>query len=94
MLHTCDTFHAATGGPAWADGSFDPIEGRIKIPTQGALTRPKWLTAVLRQEYVHAVLHDRMSGRLEAVPTWLNEGLAMSLSRGPIPGFADLGAAW
>ena len=90
ILHTRETFHAATGGPAWADGLFDPIEGRIKVPTQGALTEQGWLTSVLRHEYVHALLHDRMGGRVGAIPTWLNEGLAMQLSNNPLPDLPQL----
>jgi predicted negative regulator of RcsB-dependent stress response len=85
VLHSRETFRAATGSPAWSDGLFDMIGGRIKVPTQGALTDHAWLTRVLRHEYVHALLHDRMGGRLGAVPTWLNEGLAMQLAGDPWP---------
>jgi tetratricopeptide (TPR) repeat protein len=79
VLHTKDTFQGATGSPAWADGLFDSVLGRIQIPTQGATTDVKWLTNVLRHEYVHALLHDRI-GSGGFVPTWLNEGLAMQLA--------------
>jgi hypothetical protein len=85
VLHARETFQAATGSPAWADGLYDPVLGRIKVPTQGALTDQAWLTRVLRHEYVHALLHDRVGGRLGAVPTWLNEGLAMQLAGDPWP---------
>jgi Tfp pilus assembly protein PilF len=85
VLHARETFQGATGSPAWADGLFDPTMGRIKVPTQGALTDQTWLTRVLRHEYVHALLHDRVGGRLGAVPTWLNEGLAMQLAGDPWP---------
>jgi hypothetical protein len=85
VLHSRENFQGATGSPAWADGLFDPIGGRIKVPTQGALTDQAWLTRVLRHEYVHALLHERMGGRLGAVPTWLNEGLAMQLAGDPWP---------
>jgi hypothetical protein len=80
VLHTRDRFHEASGSPAWADGLFDSILGRIQIPTQGASTDHAWLSRVLRHEFVHALLHQRMDGRLGAVPTWLNEGLAMQLA--------------
>jgi hypothetical protein len=80
VLHTRARFHAASGSPAWADGLFDPILGRIQVPTQGALTDQTWLSRILRHEFVHALLHQRMEGRLGAVPTWLNEGLAMQLT--------------
>lgn len=85
VLHTTASFQSATGSPAWADGLFDPMLGRIQVPTQGALTDQAWLTRVLRHEYVHALLHQRMDGRLGAVPTWLNEGLAMQLAGDPWP---------
>jgi len=85
VLHSKETFQAATGSPAWSDGLFDMIGGRIKVPTRGALTDQAWLTRVLRHEYVHALLHDRVGGRLGAVPTWLNEGLAMQLAGDPWP---------
>jgi tetratricopeptide (TPR) repeat protein len=85
VLHARGTFQNATGSPAWADGLFDGVLGRIQIPTQGALTDQAWLTRVLRHEYVHALLHDRMGGRFGAVPTWLNEGLAMQLAGDPWP---------
>ncbi|MBK9309103.1 MAG: hypothetical protein IPM58_18875 [Nitrospira sp.] len=77
VLHTNNSFQGATGSPAWADGLYDPSLGRIQIPTQGATTDSKWLTSVLRHEYVHALLHDRLGTNIGALPTWLNEGLAM-----------------
>ena len=77
VLHTKDHFQSATGSPVWADGLFDPVLGRIQIPTQGATTDTKWLTSVLRHEYVHALLHDRLGPSNTSLPLWLNEGLAM-----------------
>jgi tetratricopeptide (TPR) repeat protein len=85
VLHTKESFQSSTGGPAWADGLFDWIEGRIKVPTQGALTDKAWLTRVLRHEYVHALLHNQMGGHSRRIPTWLNEGLAMQLAGDPPP---------
>lgn len=80
VLHTRENFHGATGSPSWADGLFDPVLGRIQVPTQGALTDHTWLTRVLRHEYVHALLHDYLGTGAASVPTWLNEGLAMQLA--------------
>ena len=80
VLHTKDSFQGATGSPAWADGLYDPSLGRIQIPTQGATTDRKWLASVLRHEYVHALLHDRFGADNGALPTWLNEGLAVQLA--------------
>ncbi len=80
ILHAKSTFQSATGSPAWADGLFDPTLGRIQIPMQDALADRAWLTRVLRHEFVHALLHDQLGPAGSAIPTWLNEGLAMELS--------------
>jgi uncharacterized protein (TIGR02996 family) len=80
VLHPNATFQTNTGSPAWADGLFDPVLGRIHLPTQGALTDRAWLKRVLRHEFVHALLYDQQGIDHNALPTWLNEGLAMQLS--------------
>ena len=80
VLHPNTNFQANTGSPAWADGLFDPVLGRIHLPTQGALTDRAWLKRVLRHEFVHALLHDQQGIHSNALPNWLNEGLAMQLS--------------
>jgi hypothetical protein len=80
VLHAKSTFQSETGSPMWADGLFDPVLGRIQIPMQDALADRAWLTRVLRHEFVHALLHDQFGPAGSAVPTWLNEGLAMELS--------------
>ena len=80
VLHAKESFQSSTGSPAWADGLYDPTLGRIQIPTQGATTDRKWLATVLRHEYVHALLHDRLGPHAATLPTWLNEGLAMQLA--------------
>lgn len=80
VLHARASFQGVTGSPAWADGLFDPVLGRIQVPTQGALTDRVWLKRVLRHEFVHALLHDQQGLNHTALPTWLNEGLAIQLS--------------
>jgi tetratricopeptide (TPR) repeat protein len=80
ILLTKAGFQSATTSPVWADGLFDPVLGRIQVPTQGALTDRGWLTRVLRHEFVHALLHDQLGTSSGSIPTWLNEGLAMQLS--------------
>jgi hypothetical protein len=80
VLHAKSTFQSATGSPAWADGLFDPVLGRIQVPAQDALADRAWLTRVLRHEFVHALLHDQLGPTGSTIPTWLNEGLAMELS--------------
>lgn len=79
-LLTKTGFQTETGSPTWADGLFDPVLGRIQIPTQGALTDRAWLRRVLRHEFVHALLHDQLGAYSGSIPTWLNEGLAIQLS--------------
>jgi tetratricopeptide (TPR) repeat protein len=90
VLHPNAAFQANTGSPAWADGLFDPVLGRIHLPTQGALTDRAWLKRVLRHEFVHALLHDHQGLNNNALPTWLNEGLAMQLSSDRWPEVDDL----
>jgi hypothetical protein len=80
VLQAKETFQTASGSPAWADGLFDPVLGRIQVPTGGAVTDQAWLRRVLRHEFVHALLHDQLGLDTTAIPTWLNEGLAMTLS--------------
>lgn len=80
VLHTKSQFLGDTGGPTWADGLFDPVLGRVQIPTQGAATDYAWLTRVLRHEFVHALIHEELGATGGTVPTWLNEGLAIQLA--------------
>ena len=80
VLHTKTQFQGSTGSPVWADGLFDPVLGRIQIPSQGATTDRAWLTRVLRHEFVHALIHEELGATGGAIPTWLNEGLAMQLA--------------
>ncbi len=90
VLHPNATFQTNTGSPAWADGLFDPVLGRIHLPTQGALTDRTWLKRVLRHEFVHALLQDQQGMIHDALPTWLNEGLAMQLSSDHWPDVDEL----
>ncbi|MDH4187175.1 MAG: peptidase MA family metallohydrolase [Nitrospira sp.] len=90
VLHTKSQFQNATGSPAWADGLFDPVLGRIQVPAQNAVTDRAWLTRVLRHEYVHALLHDQQGPANNAIPTWFNEGLAMELSGEHWPEFDQI----
>lgn len=83
VLHTKNQFQSATGTPIWADGLFDPVLGRIQVPTEGAATDRAWLTRVLRHEFVHALIHEELGTAGGTIPTWLNEGLAMQLASDP-----------
>ena len=73
MLYTREQFKASSGGPDWAAGVYD---GRIKIPTVGALQQTDALKRTLAHEFTHAVVRQ-VSG--DAAPTWLDEGLARLL---------------
>jgi tetratricopeptide (TPR) repeat protein len=70
MLYTQEQFRASSNAPDWAVASFD---GRIKIPTVGALQKPEELKSTLTHEFVHAVVAELAGG---SAPKWLNEGLA------------------
>ncbi len=83
VLHTKNHFPGVTSSPSWADGLFDPVLGRIQIPTQGASSDRAWLTRVLRHDFVHALIQEELGATGGTVPTWLNEGLAMQLSGDP-----------
>jgi tetratricopeptide (TPR) repeat protein len=89
VIQTKESFQSASGSPSWADALYDPTLGRIQLPTKGATTDTKWLSAVLRHEYVHAVLHERLGTSSSALPTWLNEGLAMQMAGDPWPELAQ-----
>jgi tetratricopeptide (TPR) repeat protein len=70
VLYTTEQFRAAANAPDWAGAMYD---GRIKIPTVGALQNPAELKSTLAHEFTHAVVAQLAGG---AAPKWLNEGLA------------------
>ena len=70
VLYTQEQFNTTGGAPDWAGALYD---GRIKIPTKGALQRPDELKSSLAHEFTHAVV-AQLTGT--AAPVWLNEGLA------------------
>ncbi len=80
LLYTQQQFQDVTRSPSWAGGIYD---GRIKLPAGGASQHPDELQRVAEHELVHAVV-STMAGPV--VPTWLHEGLAMTLETG--------GGAW
>lgn len=72
VLYTQEQFRDITRAPAWAAGAYD---GRIRVPIRGALSRPEELERVLAHELAHAMIQAIAPAR---VPTWLNEGLAVT----------------
>ncbi len=85
VLHTNEKFTDKTSSPEWSDTLFNATSGEIHLPIQQSLDDLASLSRVLRHEFVHAVLRDRMGDRLTAVPTWLVEGLAIHLADDPWP---------
>jgi tetratricopeptide (TPR) repeat protein len=73
ILYTKEQFRVAANAPDWAVAVYD---GRIKIPTVGALDNPAELKRTLAHEFTHAVVAQLAGG---AAPKWLNEGLAQLL---------------
>jgi tetratricopeptide (TPR) repeat protein len=76
LLYTQQQFQDITRSPGWTGGVYD---GRIKLPVGGALSQGDELQRVVEHEFVHAVISS-MAG--PTVPTWLHEGLAMTLESG------------
>jgi hypothetical protein len=78
VLYTQEQFRDITRAPAWAAGAYD---GRIRIPIRGALNRPEELARVLSHELAHAMIQGIAPS---GVPTWLNEGLAVTFEAGGV----------
>jgi tetratricopeptide (TPR) repeat protein len=87
LLYTAQQFRDVTRSPEWAAAAYD---GRIHVPTQGALDRPGELERVLTHEFVHALVAT-LAGR--NVPVWLNEGLATVFESGELAGGRTLAAS-
>lgn len=85
VLHPDEPFLDLTGTPAWADMLFDSASGEIHLPLQGALNDLARLSRVIRHEFVHALLQDRIGSNMGELPTWIVEGLAMQLAEDPWP---------
>src|SRR5258705_8615134 len=72
VLYTEQQFLDTTRSPSWAAAAYD---GRIRIPMRGALDQgPGELERVLAHELTHVIIRAIAP---RAVPTWLNEGLAV-----------------
>ncbi len=78
VLYTREQFRDITQSPTWAGGVFD---GRIRVPVQGALQNPRDFERVLTHEFTHALVR---SVAVRNVPTWLNEGLAVTFEGGSV----------
>lgn len=75
ILYSNQQFRDVTRSAPWSKGIFD---GKIRISIGGSERTPDALRRTLFHEYVHAVVYELSRG--QAVPRWLNEGLAVYLS--------------
>jgi hypothetical protein len=78
-----DQFRHAINAPIqdWAAGAAFPLQKRILIRNPGFVAnRNLRFTLVLRHEIAHVLVGDRLGRRLNELPTWFNEGVAMLLS--------------
>ncbi|MBN2345477.1 MAG: hypothetical protein JXO51_03740 [Candidatus Aminicenantes bacterium] len=76
ILYTAKDFSDVTRAPAWVGGMFGQLDGKIRVPVQGAEGRAGELRRVLYHEYTHAALFAMAPG----CPLWLHEGLAQHFS--------------
>lgn len=90
VLHTGQNFPAEVGSPAFADTLFDATSTTIHIPTIGAMEDLALLSRVVRHEFAHALIQEKMGAQKHTLPTWLAEGLAIQLAEDPWPDLDDI----
>lgn len=90
VLHTEQHFPAKVDTPAWADSLFDSTSTTIHIPTVGAMEDLALLSRVVRHEFAHALINEKMGGQKQSLPTWLAEGLTIQLAEDPWPALDDV----
>jgi tetratricopeptide (TPR) repeat protein len=76
ILYTAKDFSDITSAPMWVSGMFGKLDGKIRVPVQGAAGHEQELRRVLYHEYTHALLY----AMAPACPLWLQEGLAQYCS--------------
>lgn len=90
VLHTSQNFPAEAGSPTFADTLFDATSTTIHIPTVGAMEDLALLSRVVRHEFAHALIQEKMGAQKHTLPTWLAEGLAIQLAEDPWPDLDDI----
>jgi len=90
VLHTSRNFPTEVGTPALADSLFDTASITIHIPTVGAMEDLALLSRVVRHEFAHALIQEKMGTQKNTLPTWLAEGLAIQLAEDPWPDLDDI----
>ena len=89
VLHTAQKFARQAGSPAWADSLYEAASATIHIPMEGALDDLALLSRVVRHEFAHALLQEKVGMRGPHLPIWLVEGLAIYLAEDPWPDLED-----
>jgi tetratricopeptide (TPR) repeat protein len=72
ILYTAKDFSDVTSAPMWVGGMFGQLDGKIRVPVQGAVGNEPVLRRALYHEYTHALLYALTPN----CPVWLQEGLA------------------
>jgi tetratricopeptide (TPR) repeat protein len=72
ILYTAKDFSDVTSAPMWVGGMFGKLDGKIRVPVQGAAGNERTLHRVLYHEYTHALIYALAPD----CPLWLQEGLA------------------
>lgn len=90
VLHTGQAFGRDTGNPGWADTLFDSRTASIHLPLQGALEDLGVVSRVLRHQFVHALVQDKLASYAPNLPVWITEGLALQLAEDPWPDLEGL----
>lgn len=90
ILHTSQSFPEEVGTPALADSLFDAASTTIHIPTVGAMEDLALLSRVVRHEFAHALIQEKMGAQKHVLPIWLAEGLAIQLAEDPWPDLDDI----
>ena len=90
VLHTEQQFAIDAGSPLGADELYDSDSSTIHIPVGGAMEDLAVLSRVLRHEFAHAFLHDKMRTHMNQLPTWLVEGLVIQLAEDPWPALEEV----
>lgn len=80
VLHPDEDFLDLAGTPQWADMLFDAESGEIHLPLRGVLNDMAQLSRVVRHEFAHALLREKVVTPRGETPTWLMEGLAIHLA--------------
>jgi tetratricopeptide (TPR) repeat protein len=77
ILFTREGYYNASGAPAWAGGSYDNLDGRIRLPIGGLTTSlTPDIDGTLLHELTHAFIADRTRGVNPQEIRVLQEGMA------------------